>query len=58
MPAWWGDRGVFAADVNGDGKADLSVIDNDKVYISKSLGSSFGARQAWTATPYFGDSLR
>ncbi|MFN7923760.1 MAG: VCBS repeat-containing protein [Bryobacteraceae bacterium] len=38
----------FAADVNGDGKADIVGVASDGVYVSLSNGSAFGAIAKWS----------
>ena len=49
-----GVHGIFFADVDGDGKADAIVVNDDMVVVRRSTGTSFGPNEAWTTNPYFG----
>jgi hypothetical protein len=51
--AYYGSRGTFFADINGDGKADVVVVNNNGVYARLSLGNVFGASRLW-APPFYG----
>ena len=54
---FWGSRGTFFADVDGDGRADAIAVNDDGVYVRLSTGSGFpGPAQNWTGGPYY--SLR
>jgi hypothetical protein len=47
-------KGMFFADVTGDKKADLVIVETDGLYVRKSNGSSFGAATSWNG-PFWGD---
>jgi len=46
--------GAYFADVTGDGKADAIVVNDDKIVVRRSNGSSFLPNENWTTNPYFG----
>jgi hypothetical protein len=52
---YYGDRGTYLADVDGDKKADAIVVNNNGVVVRKSTGSSFSANELWTDGAYYGD---
>jgi hypothetical protein len=49
-----GTRGTFFADVTGNGTADAIVVNNDRVTVRRSNGSSFTPNESWTQNPYYG----
>lgn len=55
----YGSIGTFFADVDGDGKADIILVNSDTVTVRRSTGSDFGpgpqANEDWTHGPYFGN---
>ncbi len=51
---YFGTRGIYFADVTGDGKADAIVVNDDTVTVRRSDGSRFGPNEDWTGGPYFG----
>ena len=56
--AYYGNVGTFFADVTGDGKADAIAVNNGGTIplgVRPSTGSSFGAIQTWSSTPYYGN---
>ncbi|MEA2732920.1 MAG: hypothetical protein QOF70_7395 [Acetobacteraceae bacterium] len=54
---FFGTRGTFFADVNGDGKAD-AIVSNDgdagRVVVRLSTGTGFAPNEEWTEVPFFG----
>ncbi|MBK9632795.1 MAG: VCBS repeat domain-containing M23 family metallopeptidase [Saprospiraceae bacterium] len=53
---FFGDKGTFFADINGDRKADAIVVNqNQKILVRRSTGNGFSANEEWTDIPYFGD---
>ncbi|MFD9460345.1 FG-GAP repeat domain-containing protein [Streptomyces sp. NPDC060027] len=54
----FGSRGTFFADVTGDGKADIILVNEDTVTVRRSTGADFGpspkANEDWTHGPYLG----
>jgi hypothetical protein len=59
--SYFGDKGTFFADVNGDSMADAIVVNSenrpgiDGVFVRLSTGNGFGAAQRWTNEIYYGD---
>ncbi|MGB0929572.1 MAG: FG-GAP repeat domain-containing protein, partial [Chitinophagales bacterium] len=56
--AYYSDRGVegsFFADVTGDGKADVIVVNKSRVYVRRSTGSGFSGNEEWTSGAYYSD---
>ena len=53
--AFYGDRGTFFADVDGDGKADAIVVNDNRVVVRPSTGSNFAPNQEWTEEAFYGD---
>jgi hypothetical protein len=51
---YYGSRGIFFADVTGDGRADAIVVNEDTVTVRRSTGSGFGPNEDWTQGPYYG----
>ena len=51
---YFGTIGNHFVDVNGDGRADAVVVNNDKVRVRPSSGSQFLPDQSWTTYPYYG----
>ncbi|MBZ5491855.1 MAG: VCBS repeat-containing protein [Acidobacteriia bacterium] len=51
---YFGSHGTFFADVDGDGKADAIVVNDDNVVVRRSNGTSFGPNEFWTTNPFFG----
>jgi hypothetical protein len=53
-----GSRGTFFADVNGDGKAEVILVNDDTVTVRRSTGKDFGpgpqANEDWSHGPCFG----
>jgi subtilisin family serine protease len=47
QPGYWGTRGTFMADVNGDGQADIVAINDQSVTVALSTGTSFNPFQMW-----------
>ncbi|MHC5732323.1 MAG: hypothetical protein ACYTXY_51355, partial [Nostoc sp.] len=45
---YYGSRGTFFTDVTGDGRADAIVVNDDKVTVRRSNGSSFTGNESWT----------
>jgi hypothetical protein len=52
---WWGHKGTFFADVTGDGKADAIAIDNTRVLVRASTGTSFAAQRTWISSAWYGE---
>jgi SOS-response transcriptional repressor LexA len=52
--AYYGSKGTYFADVDGDGKADAIVVNDDKITVRRSTGASFGPNEDWTSNPFFG----
>lgn len=50
----YGNRGTFLADVSGDGRADLVIVNINKTFVGKSNGSSFPTLNSWTLSPAWG----
>jgi len=54
----FGTRGTFFADVDGDGRADCILVNNDTICVRRSTGSDFGpgpgANEDWTHGASFG----
>ncbi len=51
---YYGSRGTYIADVNGDGKADAIVVNDDLVTVRISDGYQFLPNASWTSEPYYG----
>lgn len=51
---YYGSRVTFFADVTGDGKADATVVNDDRVTVRRSTGSGSGPNENWTGEPYYG----
>ncbi len=51
---YYGTRGTFFADVDGDGRADAIVVNDNTVTVRRSTGSGFGPNEDWTRGPYYG----
>ena len=51
---FYGSRATLAADVNGDGKADLVAVNGNSTWVMLSSGSSFSAPQPWSGAPFYG----
>ncbi|MGK7926100.1 MAG: S8 family serine peptidase [Spirulina sp.] len=51
--AYFGSKRTHFADVNGDGKSDAIVVNEDGVYVKLSDGSNFGETEKWTNIPYY-----
>lgn len=51
---FFGTRGTFFADVNGDGKADGIAVNDDGVKVGLSNGLSLEPATAWTQNGYWG----
>lgn len=52
---YFGSRGTFFADVNGDRRADAIVVNDDTVTVRRSNGNGFDAKGDWTHGAFFGD---
>ncbi|GEM_PF-2419371 len=52
---YFGTKGTFLADVNGDRKADAIVVNNDLITVRRSNGSVFTPNESWTTIPFFGN---
>ena len=55
--SFYGTRGTYFADVNGDGKADAAAVGDDFVWVRLSDGGSFFnylGNKPWTSEPYYG----
>jgi len=50
-----GDRGNFFADVNGDGRADAVMVNDDNILVRHSKGKSFGRAEFLSYTPFYGE---
>jgi len=54
----YGARGTYFADVDGDGRADCILVNNDTICVRRSTGSDFGpgisANEDWTHGASFG----
>jgi FG-GAP-like repeat/Clostridium epsilon toxin ETX/Bacillus mosquitocidal toxin MTX2 len=54
----YGSRGTFFADVTGDGKADLIIVNDDTIRVRRNTGSDFGpgsvANEDWSHGPAYG----
>ena len=51
---YYGSRGTFFADVDGDRRADAIVVNKNTVTVRRSTGSKFGPNENWTHGPYYG----
>src|SRR5947209_11882705 len=51
---YYGSRGTFFADVDGDGRADAIVVNDDRITVRRSTGTGFGGYEDWTGNPYYG----
>src|SRR5262249_2174158 len=56
---YYGNRGTFFADVDGDGRADAIVVNDETIpygraVVRRSNGSSFLPNEEWTQKPYYG----
>jgi hypothetical protein len=49
-----GQFGTLLADVNGDKKADLVLLNNNSVTVMPSTGSNWGAAQTWVNQAFYG----
>jgi hypothetical protein len=47
-------RGMYFADVNGDGRADAVVVNDDGVHVRLSKGAGFAPAQNWTGGAFYG----
>ena len=60
VPGGSGDKGSVLIDVTGDHKADLVLVNNDKILVRRALpegsatGTSFGSPEDWTGGPFWG----
>jgi hypothetical protein len=53
---FFGSKGTYFADVNGDLKADvIAVNSNAKIIVKSSSGNAFLNSEEWTEIPFFGD---
>jgi hypothetical protein len=52
---FWGWKGTYFADVNGDGKADLIAVDDAGIAVRISNGSGFNPVTYWTAGAFWGE---
>jgi hypothetical protein len=52
---YYGSRDTVFADVDGDGKVDAIVVNDNWITVRRSTGSRFGAYEAWTNEPYYGN---
>jgi hypothetical protein len=54
----YGSRGTFFADVDGDGRAECILVNDDSIWVRRSTGSDFGpgpqASQDWSQGPCYG----
>ena len=49
---YFGTRGTFVADVDGDGRADAVAVSDDRpVFVRLATGTEFGSPQQWTEQP-------
>jgi hypothetical protein len=51
---FYGTRATLAADVNGDGLADLIAVNDDSVWVMLSTGKNFSAPMQWSSQHFFG----
>lgn len=51
---FYGTRATLAADVNGDGLADLIAINDSSTWVMLSTGAKFAAPVEWSNQPFFG----
>ncbi len=51
---YYGSRGIYFADVNGDGRADAIVVNDDLITVRISDGTKFLPNASWTSEPYYG----
>jgi hypothetical protein len=52
---FFGTRGTYIADVNGDNKGDLIAVTDISTLVRLSSGSQFNSNQSWSNTAYFGE---
>ncbi len=52
---FYGTRGTFLADVNGDRKADLVAVNDDSVWVMLSTGTGFAPPVAWSTSLFYGN---
>jgi hypothetical protein len=52
-PASPGSRGIFFADVDGDGRADAIVVNDNTITVRRSTGNGFGPNEDWTGFPFY-----
>lgn len=52
--AYYGSRGTYFADVDGDRRADAIVVNDETVTVRRSGGSRFYPNEDWTNGPYYG----
>jgi FG-GAP-like repeat len=50
---FYGSRGTFFADVDGDGKADAIAVNDDGVVVRRSDGSKFTFHEKWTNEAFY-----
>jgi hypothetical protein len=54
-PSFYGSRGTFIGDVNGDGKADAVAVNGNSTSVRVSSGSAFTQGRLWGNTPCYGN---
>lgn len=52
---YYGTKGTYFADVNGDKKADAIVVNDNLVTVRISDGNQFLPNESWTKEPYYGN---
>jgi hypothetical protein len=53
---YFGSKGTYFADVDGDNKADAIVVNDDKITVRRSDGTKFSGNESWTNEPYYGQN--
>lgn len=53
-PAPYGTHATLLADVTGNGKADLVVVNDSETWVMLSTGTAFNAPARWSTTPFYG----
>src|SRR5258708_9528792 len=51
---YYGSRGTFFADVDGDGRADAIVGNDNGITVRRSTGNGFGPNEDWSQGGYYG----